>query len=275
MFRKLLKYDILSVFKLWWISAVSASVLAVVCGICIQIINVDYTVHDAIKTFAFLGATLSVIGNIAFIVVSMIFLGMRFYKHFFSDEGYLTFTLPVKKTSLLNSKLTVSMIFGIATLLVFLINLCIALAIGFPDQFFSVDTWKSLFEMIGEFFSELKVYGGIYIAEFIIGCIVYLALSFLMIYFCITVSSLLAKKHRILVAIGVYYIFNIITSTAIQIFMSSGLYRIFGMIGELEQAKAMPVVAIMGLGGIVILVLSFAALYMLQLFLLDRKLNLE
>lgn len=95
MFAKLLKYDLRAVFKYWWMAAVASAIIAALGGICISIVNVDYTKYGALQTIATLGIVLAVIGIVIFFTLSEILVLVRFYKNFYSDEGYLTFTLPV------------------------------------------------------------------------------------------------------------------------------------------------------------------------------------
>ena len=104
MLLKLLKYDLRSVFKYWWIAALSTLGLSVLGGFCILILDssIIANVYQILAGFA-MGVV--ILGFVAFLILSQILVFMRYYKNFFSDEGYLTFTLPVKRTHLITSKL--------------------------------------------------------------------------------------------------------------------------------------------------------------------------
>ena len=117
MLKKLLKYDLRAVFRLWWVMAISSLGLAVIGGICLHtLIGVGVDERSTIITIvAALGMLATVIGLSAFLVVTVILIYVRFYKNFFTDEGYLTFTLPVKRSQLLNSKLITTFIATAAT----------------------------------------------------------------------------------------------------------------------------------------------------------------
>ena len=52
---------------------------------------------------------------IAFAIITSIVVFMRFYKHFFSDEGYLTHTLPVKTSTHMFSKTWSTLLWVIIT----------------------------------------------------------------------------------------------------------------------------------------------------------------
>ena len=150
MLKKLLKYDLRAVFRLWWVMAISSLGLAVIGGICLHtLIGVGVDERSTIITIvAALGMLATVIGLSAFLVVTVILIYVRFYKNFFTDEGYLTFTLPVKRSQLLNSKLITTFIATAATELMLILDVILILAIGLPN-FFSSEVW----ELLGYFFS--------------------------------------------------------------------------------------------------------------------------
>ena len=65
--------------------------------------------------------------------VTLIFVFIRYYKNFFTDEGYLTFTLPVKRSTLLNAKTVNAMIWGLL-LIAFIIACAIPFSIISPPS---------------------------------------------------------------------------------------------------------------------------------------------
>lgn len=66
-----------------------------------------------------------VLSIIAVFVIGLIFLILRFYHGLLKDEGYLMFTLPVKASQLLNSKLFSAVILMLGTSIVCLLSLCV------------------------------------------------------------------------------------------------------------------------------------------------------
>ena len=66
-----------------------------------------------------------VLSIIAVFVIGLIFLILRFYHGLLKDEGYLMFTLPVKASQLLNSKLFSAAILMLGTTLVCLLSFCV------------------------------------------------------------------------------------------------------------------------------------------------------
>ncbi|MBR5774377.1 MAG: hypothetical protein IKY44_05945, partial [Clostridia bacterium] len=126
MFAKLLKHECRAIFKYWWIAAVSSVLFAMLAGFCSQITDVFYTTHYEIQAVAGILAFFSRVALFAFPVLAALLVFIRFRKHLFSDEGYLTFTLPVSKGALLGSKLVTAMIFAAASVILLEIDYIIA-----------------------------------------------------------------------------------------------------------------------------------------------------
>ena len=137
MLRKLLKYDLAYVFRIWWIGALSSLGLSALIGICITVLNSDKRIPDIVELMAVLAIVVSVIGLVAFSILSFILVAVRFYKNFFTDEGYLTFTLPVSRISLYNSKLISAALAMLLTVITLIVDVIVLLAIGFNDVFFT------------------------------------------------------------------------------------------------------------------------------------------
>lgn len=276
MFSKLLKYDTRWVFKYWWIAAATSFVLSLLGGVCIGILNVDYTRYRAILAAATVGLALVCIALVVFYVLSQILIFFRFYKHFFTDEGYLTFTLPVKKSSLLNAKILTALIFQICTLAVVAIDVLSMLAVGLPEETFTYNMRK-IFEIINELYEITGGYFFVYAAECVLIFLVALLISAVSVFICITVASVITQKHRVLASIGIYYLAAALLSGITQWVMFGGnFYKVFEYLYQLdEKAPFLAAVAVLLLGGTAILVSAAALLYLLQSRLLDRRLNLE
>ncbi len=275
MFAKLLKYDCRAVFKYWWIGAISSLILSLLGGLCIQIIDVDYTSYQSIQTLAVLGLVLCCVGLVIFLFLSEILVIIRFYKHFFTDEGYLTFTLPVKKTTLLNSKIVMSLIFTVVSVVIFAFDVLIMLSVGIPEDFYRKEVWSDIFLMLQDIFKTLGGYSAAYIILGIAIIISLLIAQMLFIFLCITLAASITSKHKVLAAIGIYYGATALTSTVVQLMSIGGIYTVFELIDAMgENATFMSIAFVMfGLLGIV--VAAAAAIYALETYLLDRRLNLE
>lgn len=275
MFAKLLKYDCRAVFKYWWIGAVSSLILSLLGGLCIQIIDVDYTSYNSIITLATLGLVLCCIGLVLFLLLSEILVIVRFYKHFFTDEGYLTFTLPVKKTTLLNSKTVMSLIFTFGSMLVFAFDVLLMLSVGIPEDLYRKELWADFFLVLKDIFTTLGGYSAAYI---ILGIAIFFTLlvaQMLFIFLCITLAASIASKHKVLAAIGIYYAATAAVSTAVQIMSIGGIYTVFEMIEKLENNQTFLSIAFVMFGLLGIVVSAAAIVYAIETYLLDKRLNLE
>ena len=156
-----------------------------------------------------------VVSFVAFGLISIIFVLKRYYENFFTDEGYLTFTLPVKTSSLLMSKLVSGSLSLLICETIAGICMIIFFLIGFSREGLidpeAIDNIKSIFTVV---FSTEYI---LIFAE--IGLIALLVTVFQTAFFhlCITIGSIIAKKHKILASVGIYYGANFVLSSAANI----------------------------------------------------------
>lgn len=277
MLRKILKYDFKFLFKYWWIGAVICLLLSVASGFCISLLNFAATKRElpmAVTSSASAIIGISVVSYIAFSIITTILIFIRFYKNFFSDEGYLTFTLPVKRTHLLNSKIITSVLIEFATILLIGLGVAIMLIVGFWEDFWTRETWKAICEFFEICFKDNALCRIIYVIEGLILAVLSAVFSNLFLFCCITFASIITKKARVITSIGVYYGVNTVISFAMQTFMLFGLEAVIDYFGDLSGNILEPVICIAGLGVILLIGLFCAILYCLQYFMIDRKLNL-
>jgi len=125
MLKKCLKYDLKSNLLIWVILTAAMLAMSIPGGFAIKAMQLEME-----------GAAAAVSGLVIFVyyilgvvyLVSGIGLGVyRFYQNFRTDEAYLTFMLPVKRKTLLHSKLISTFVIFVATLAV----ICLALVITF------------------------------------------------------------------------------------------------------------------------------------------------
>jgi hypothetical protein len=211
MFKKLLKYDFRAIWKLWLIGAVTAIGVSVLGGLALRVLS-DPNIQLPILIQIMCGFWffITVITISAFLIASQILIYVRFYKHFFSDEGYLTFTLPVKRSTLYISKTVNAMIWSILSYIVFAIAIFIIFAIVSTSSMGS-DFNKVLAELSSIFkgaqLGEVLVML-IFVVEFILIMIAATWFNVSLTHFCITVGATITRKHKVLAAIGIYYAVN-------------------------------------------------------------------
>lgn len=274
MLRKLLKYDFKSVMKLWGLGALIVLALSVFGGLCLRVISSDRDFHEIIYITCGLGLFLTYLAICAFAILTFVLLAVRFYKNFFTDEGYLTFTLPVKLHTLMNSKLILALVTEFITFLVGMAAILIVLFVGLGGL-------DVVFENIGEFLKMLckEGYMGwaiLYFVEFLVVMSLGSAFSSLFMGCCITFGAVIAKRAKVLAAIGIYYAANSVFSTVTSIFLMFGFGAFTTWVdsAQLTGAQERTVFALTMFGIAALLGLLCSMLYTLQYRLLDRKLNL-
>ncbi len=271
MLKKLLKYDLRYMFKIWWIGAVTVLGLGIIGGFCLN--NLMDTTSDNVYVKIFSGFFLfpMIIGISAFSLYPTIVSFIRIYKNLFSDEGYLTFTLPVKLTSLINSKLISTIILQSSS--VFVIILAIFLIfIGASNNF--IEDFKYAVDSIIGVFDYLGVYSIFYLVEIISLMLLASLFSVLFLFNCITFGCIIAKKAKVLASVAIYYAVNSVSSFVIQILVYTVSPGITVWISNFPEGNTKLCLSLFGLVAILFLAIICGLLYLLQYYMLERKLNL-
>ena len=288
MFNKLRKYDMKAVSKLWWIGAVVSLAASVVGAVLIRFfiqVSESETENVFLVLISVLGAIVGFFCIIAIVlsfVLTLVLIFARFYKNFFTDEGYLTFTLPVKRSALLLSKTVNAMIWFCAHYGIIIVSLGLFLLLVSPPEEGGSFINPMIFEGLAGAFEGLWSTCGpwliVYIAEALIIAFIYVLFSIILIHFCITFGSVIAKKAKVIVSIGIYYGISWVVGALWQFgayffagFMSSGMSIL------MEDATKNQIFAIYALLIMVvaaILATICAALYSITQYMIDRKLNL-
>ncbi|MBR5202094.1 MAG: hypothetical protein IKW45_02410 [Clostridia bacterium] len=275
MLKKLLRYDFKSILKFWWIAAVSTLGLAVIGGWSVSIFENQKEFPEMLYVVATLAAIIAVLGGVAFAIMTIILLFSRFYKNFFTDEGYLTFTLPVKRATLLNSKLIASVATVLMTGFVILVDILIAFCIAYYEDVFTKEFWMDICEAITDYFETFGAYAVYYIIQTIVSAILTVAISVLFAFCCITIASIIAKKAKVITAIAIYYVANsavVFGLVMYNLFAAETLYDWFiGVPVYLSNPTSM----LMSLCRLFFSGIFCVVLYCFQYWMLDRKLNLS
>ncbi len=142
---------------------------------------------------------------------TFIYLAYRFYKNVFTDQGYLTNTLPVTPMQIVVSKGGVAILWIVIDVFVLIIAACILFAKG------------SFFQEFGRVMAEFMGSLGEQRAYFWITLISVILTPFAMmiqVYFCVAVGNLF-NGHKVLGAVGTYigvYMVQQIISIIIMVF---------------------------------------------------------
>ena len=274
MVRKLIKYDFVSFLRLL------LPVQLIVIGIAgvNRIVQIFEKGGGPAYSIVFVSSIvlLSVACVVALVMCFVIGI-VRFYQGLYSKEGYLSHTLPVTSAQHLWSKLIVTMIFEVGT--VFTIFLAVNVAtIGDVG----VELYKALGYLLGQAFTYLHGHLILFIVEAVVMLLVATAVSFLRIYFCISIGQLVNRK-KILLAFGIYFGIYMLGQISATIVITLGMVlannepwmRLIGTIGD--WAADHPV-ASLHIGMITVAVVSAAVglvYFVVSRAIMTRRLNLS
>jgi len=205
----------------------------------------------------------------------MIYLGVHFYKTMYSDEGYLTMTLPVTPRQLIISKvLNGSIWYGIV---------CVAMGISviilmMAMMFFmgtAMDVPADMQKEMSVFFQELWEVFGIEVVHMIVSVLLMLILTpvsgMMMLFGAITIGQL-ASKYRALVGILVYFGISVVSS--IVAYIISFILNI-GSFAVASATDGIPSMTASYDAAVITYLIMAVILYFVSHNILNKKLNME
>ncbi len=207
-----------------------------------------------------------VLSVIAIVVVSSVFVITRFYKNLMSDEGYLMFTLPVKSHQLINSKLLVSTVWSLASMVGVMLSLL--------GVFATPERLKNFKDFIFIQMNDGRlIFGDMGFALFLIELCVLILFGFinniLMIYVSIAIGQLF-RGHKVLGSFVAYIAINAV----IQIFTSL-LIVLAGLLFNKTFNEVSSLPHIIFPISILYTIISSVLFYFFTDLIFRKKLNLE
>lgn len=169
--------------------------------------------NESFKFLTVMLTSIYVFTLIALVITTFIYLIVRFYKNLYGDEGYLMHTLPVSSYSLLNAKLLIAGFWLILSTILCIISVIVLLS----ENTFSSDFTLTEAEKI-EFFNTTGFSFHGFLGFVALICVISIPSSLLQIYTSISIGQLF-EKHKILSAVGAYFVMNIIMQTISTIFL--------------------------------------------------------
>ena len=287
MLKKCLKYDFEAVLRTWWILAVSMLGASVIAGLGFRFFSQCMMADDlneglmVLSVFVAIGSYFCLLAMIMGMTVSFILIFWRIYTHFYTDQGYLTFTLPVKRSTLYLSKVIMGTVLEAATVGILILGILFIALVVPPTEggefFLSLD-WLSA---IGEVLGQLVDVAGWWLILWIPTGVAILLLFALfqngLIYFCITVGAVVAKRHKLIAAIGIYYGVNVavgLIGEIIFLFLTAGITTIImAALASGGVIMGLTITAILFIVALAMAVLS-AILHFMTVNKLEQKLNL-
>lgn len=267
MLKKMLKYDLRAIFKFWWIGAVVCLSGGILDGFCqremYSVVETNYLLQSAAELVQGLIYT----SYVLFVLLTLVLFFIRFYKNFFTDEGYLTFTLPVSRKHLLNSKLLSGIIAMFATIGVLFTAIIISAVIfsyGDPlEEEIIVENQLTATELYYQIAYWLE---GITLGALVV------VLTVIFMGFCITFGSTIVKKGKLFASIGIFYGAS---STVMTIFELCLIFSLPGLLNANQPAPSDLSLLLMLTCLIFFFAMLCALFYTLQYRMLERKLNLS
>ena len=207
MLKKLLKYDLFASARIFCILYSIVAVLSIAVKI---IITVTPDGEIALPILSILIPTYILL-MIGLIVAGEIFLIVRFYKAYFTDEGYLFHTLPVKPWQLIASKLITSVILNFVGLIIVVLCILLLLSGNLLQEIvpFLPFIWEAVEEVMG-----MPLVPALILIVFLL--IISECYSFLLYFASIALGQVLIPKHKIIGAFAAYMIFYM----ALQLILS-------------------------------------------------------
>ena len=287
MFKKVFKYDFAYIKRFWWIVVASVLGLSLLGSLVFRFVAVFDTARaSAVEMFLYVSGEIFLVA--CFIAVPVSFIApqilcyVRFYKNFFTDEGYLTFTLPVSRRTLFLSKVVNTVLWTVIHAVLMLAALAIVITIApVPNKGHLLDlhVWKEIGQFFSYLWKNLEGWLIVYIFEGILLAIAAAWFTCSLISTCITIGAVVAKKHKVLAAFGVYYGINMASSILMQLVLGLGVVFVVVPVADLLWDASFHTSCLAIALMLLILLLMEAAVACLFHFLalgkLERKLNLS
>ena len=260
MFAKLLKHELKSTAGNIGLLSLAALAMGILGGFMMRHIftSVGQNQLENVNGIFVLLYIFVFLGLMAYAIGGSLYLAYQFYKRKFTDQGYLTFTLPAHSWQIFLSGMVNIMLWTLIITLVTVLSFAAIFLIGVIgtpvwEELLALDSYfPEIQEITAEFQPMVLVYG---IVQFLSSTVIMMT--------CITLGSVLAKKHKILGAIGVYYGWSLIMGFISTQLLGDALFlaaevdftRVYTLETILQLAVAM--------GG-----------FLLSCWLMDKKLNL-
>ena len=216
MLGKLIKYEWKGLrFPLMIMMIVLAGTMILTCGV---ILTINPKLDETLAWYSVMALMLSIFlyyfGIIGCTLGTTLIIAVRFYKTCYTDQGYLTHTLPASATQILNAKIIASILAYLLMLLAIAATIFIIFEVGLHHAFSLMsgeqDELRRIVEqefsfILSEFSDVLGISLGGYIAYLIFFSVIALFANVVTILGCVSLGQLYAK-HRIIGAIAAYFI---------------------------------------------------------------------
>lgn len=269
MLGKIIKYDIKATARYFIPLYVGLAIITLCNKLFLEVIPTSDPTGIA-TTIQAVFMFLYVIFVAAAAIMNFVILVVHFYRNMTGDEAYLTFTLPVKTSALINSKILVSALWTFLSSLFTMLSISVLLM---GHGFFEEMNW-----IFRQFMFELQrtPYRGqiiLFITLLIIALILSLLFSNLVYYASISLGHLFGK-YRVLGSIVCYVAFHVVTQIIMSVIMVS-----YGMSNRFTSpqspSEVMTMINQFMAITIVFTLVTNVIYYVITNYVFSKKLNLE
>jgi hypothetical protein len=232
---------------------------------------------EVVQIFGVLSLILYYLTIIVIIFAVLIFMGVRFYRNLYGDEGYLMHTLPVSVHAKVLSKLFVTVAFYLLTTIAIILSV---ISLGFslityaePTVDLAAEIAKVWREVQPILVQELGMDLGLYGFLIIIGVIVGTFSAILMIYAAISIGQMFGR-HKVMGSIVSYIGLYILQQTVTSVITLP--FTIDNTISNIEDAASFGALMNSTLTSSFVIAAVFGIFYyILTVVLMKNKMNLD
>lgn len=265
MLTKLIKYDLKSLARI----LIPANIFLLVYTFIARLVITSGLSQELPNFIIGLGMATYIILLVLINYITLFAVIYRFYKNLFTDEGYLTLTLPVTPSQHLLAK-TISGTFWVV-LSYLVLTVSILMVVLVPDVMKNSDI------IMNEMSKAMEMPASLFlISTFMVGLIsCFFALPFY--YVCIALGQLFSK-HRILAAVILFFAISSVVSviSLIALFVAGAFPLIWGSASKISELGNVSHLLLTSYTVSCIIVIIQAVLsYIGTLYIMKNKINLE
>lgn len=254
---------------------------------CLIIFTINPKLDDVATGFSVLSLMLSIFlyyfGIIGCSVGSMLIIAIRFYKTTYTDQGYLTHTLPVESKTLLMAKTIASVLCYLLVLASILVSILVILGaiyihVGnvspYDRSYIDREIAKAFAELTAGFKDEYGISFTAFVCFYILFMIVSCIAGIMTVLGCVSLGQLYAK-HRIIGAIIAY-----VAVLSVQQFISylAMMPTYSRMLRAEALSETMPILEVISPTMIITLLWAVCVsviMHLINLHMMTKRLNLE
>lgn len=203
------------------------------------------------------------------LLATQIVLAVRYYRNFYTDEGYLLHTLPVTTSEKIWAKFINHIIWTLINILCLIFSVLCLLG---------ASEWEDFFSLFPELFSSISLVINVPVPVVVLAAAaaMLLSLAFMIfsLYFCISIGSLF-PSHRVIASIITYVILYCVIQFIAFAYLIVTVTAISRRMTRIQYASAAGTIGLVYTGAILLLLAGIAVFYGFSYFIAHKRLNLD